>query len=86
MLPQPVPIPVARSKVINMGEAIARKDLVRIRSGSPGIRHGTSKIELGNGKTFANEMKDQGIAEDINQISRFNYVLMSRSTAQFETT
>jgi len=33
----------------NMGDAIASKDLVRIRSGSPGIRYGASKIELGNG-------------------------------------
>lgn len=42
---------------ILMGEAIAKKDLVRIRSGSPGIRSGATKFELSNGKSFATEMK-----------------------------
>jgi len=41
-----------------MAEAIAKKDLIRIRSGSPGIRSGATKLELSNGKSFATEMKD----------------------------
>ena len=62
-----------------ISEAIARKDLVRIRSGSPGLRSGATKIELGAGKSFATEMKAQGIAEDLKQISQFNFVLLTRS-------
>ena len=42
---------------INMGDAIAKKDLIRIRSGSPGFRSGATKFELSNGKSFATEMK-----------------------------
>lgn len=62
-----------------MGEAIAKKDLVRIRSGSPGLRSGATKIELADGKSFANEMKDKGISDNLNQISKFNLALISRS-------
>ena len=28
----------------NMGDAIASKDLIRIRSGSPGLRSGATKV------------------------------------------
>jgi hypothetical protein len=39
-----------------MAEAIAKKDLVRIRSGSPGIRHETGKIKLSDSQRFAVDM------------------------------
>lgn len=69
-----------------MAEAIAKKDLIRIRSGSPGIRSGATKLELSNGKSFATEMKDKGISEDLNSISKFTFVLMSRSQNIEEST
>ena len=39
-------------KVLNIGEAINKRDLIRIRSGSPGLRAGLQKDELANGQTF----------------------------------
>ena len=39
-------------KVVNIGDAIQKKDLIRIRSGSPGLRAGAKKQDLCNGMTF----------------------------------
>ena len=39
-------------KVVNIGDAINKKDLIRIRSGSPGLRAGQKPKDLGNGQTF----------------------------------
>ena len=36
-------------KVLNIGDAINKKDLIRIRSGSPGLRAGQTKEHLANG-------------------------------------
>ena len=36
-------------KVVNIGDAINKKDLIRIRSGSPGLRAGKKPEDLGNG-------------------------------------
>ena len=39
-------------KVVNIGDAINKKDLVRIRSGSPGLRAGQKPKDLSAGQTF----------------------------------
>ena len=67
-------------KVVNIGDAIQKKDLIRIRSGSPGLRAGAKKQDLCNGMTFQGEMKQHGMAGELQEIQRFNFVLMSRST------
>ena len=40
----------------NIAEAIVKRDLLRIRSGSPGLRVGVAKQDLSNGQTFQGEM------------------------------
>ena len=62
-----------------ISEAFIKRDLLRIRSGSPGIRAGLQKTELANGQTFQGEMMQHGMASDLQEIQRFNFVLMSRS-------
>ena len=60
--------------------------MVRIRSGSPGLRAGQKPKDLSGGQTFQGEMKQHGMASDLQEIQRFNFVLMSRSTEAAENT
>ena len=52
-------------KVLNIGDAINKKDLIRIRSGSPGLRAGLKKDQLANGQSFQGEMTAHGMASDL---------------------
>ena len=54
--------------MLNIGEAINKKDLIRIRSGSPGLRAGLKKEQLGKGQSFQGEMKHHGMASDLQEI------------------
>ena len=56
--------------------------MVRIRNGSPGSRAKNDqkvKEKEQTKKDFEEEMVNHGMNADINEIGRFNYVLMSRS-------
>ena len=53
---------------LNIGDAINKKDLLRIRSGSPGLRAGQKKDQLANGKSFQGEMHHHGMASDLQEI------------------
>lgn len=84
-----------RPPVKNIRDAIQKSDLVRIRSGSPGSRQQGNQSPLfatqplnqeeekksseQKKKQFISEMKDRGLQDDLEEVGRFNYVLLSRS-------
>ena len=55
---------VSKVKIVSVKDAIGKNDLVRIRSGSPGSRNNP----VVNKKNFENEMKQNGIAGDVQEI------------------
>ena len=56
--------------------------MIRIRNGSPGQRAG-KKVQLRRRKSFEEEMVDHGIIGDLQEMGRFNYVIMCRSGADY---
>jgi len=70
---------IKKKKNYNYREAIQKSDLTRIRSGSPGSRNGKVVALPKKEETFEHEMVNHGIIEDLQEVGRFNYVLLSRS-------
>ena len=70
-----------------MREAIRLNDHIRIRNGSPGAlsagrtaeKHRTIDSSHKT-KNFDEEMQEKGIASEIEDLNRFNYVLATRSS------
>ena len=49
----------------NVTDAIEKANLVRLRSGSPGLRAGSPKEKLADGQTFQKEMHKHGMSNDL---------------------
>ena len=65
---------------LNMREAIRLNDHIRIRNGSPGSNERRNLLTIESKKSFEEEMQDKGLISEIEDLNRFNYVLVTRSS------
>ena len=64
---------------LNMRDAIRLNDHIRIRNGSPGSNE-RRNLTIESKKSFEEEMQDKGLISEIEDLNRFNYVLVTRSS------
>jgi hypothetical protein len=64
---------------INIRDAIRLNDHIRIRNGSPGSNERRNNT-LESKRSFDEEMQDKGLITEIQDLNRFNYVLVTRSS------
>jgi len=65
---------------LNMRDAIRLNDHIRIRNGSPGSNERRNLLTIESKKSFEEEMQDKGLINEIEDLNRFNYVLVTRSS------
>ena len=63
-----------------MRDAIRLNDHIRIRNGSPGSNERRNLLTIESKKSFEEEMQDKGLISEIEDLNRFNYVLVTRSS------
>ena len=64
---------------LTIRDAIRLNDHIRIRNGSPGSNE-RRNMTIESKKSFEEEMQDKGLITEIQDLNRFNYVLVTRSS------